>query len=145
LGRYLQVVASQVAIGAGLSVLAFTFPGPLLWIIGPRYAHLRGEVGWVAMTASVSYVCGGMWTMNSARKWIYWWGTGFYITVMLATQATAALRLDLSRTHDVIKFGFWTSIAVLLVHISTGLYGFRFGVAKHSLLAETAGGRRRES
>ena len=66
--RYLQVAASQVAVGAGLSTLAVWFPAPLLWIIGPRYAQLRGEVGWVAMTASVNYVCGGLWTMNSAAS-----------------------------------------------------------------------------
>lgn len=127
LKRYLQVIGAQLLAATVLIGFAARFPGILLWLIGPKYAHLRAEVPWIAATASIGYLCGGMWTMNSARRWIYWWGTAFYISLIMVTQIFCVKLLDLSSTHQVVIFGLATSLAVLVVHIANALYGFRYG------------------
>ena len=58
---------------------------------------------------------------------------------MIGTQIGAAMLLDLSRTHDVILFGVYTSIGLLTVHIANGLYGFRFGVSKRVAVEAASG------
>jgi hypothetical protein len=125
--RYARVLLSQTAIAGALTCVAFAVPETLLWILGPNYSGLSDEVGWVTLAACIGYVSAGMWTMHSARRWIYWWGTIGYISSVLIAQVLSALFLDLSRTHGVVLFGLITNVAVLLLHVATAVYGFRRG------------------
>jgi O-antigen/teichoic acid export membrane protein len=125
-GRYIIILFGSFLVAGCLSVIAFALPSPLLWLIGPRYANLGPEVGWVVLASSVSYVGGVMWTMHASRKWVFWWGTVLYITLLLAAQIGGAVWLDLSSTRGVVLFGVVTAFATLGVHIFTALYGFLF-------------------
>jgi hypothetical protein len=114
-------------ISIALCGIAFLFPDPLVWILGSKYQNLRVETGWIVAGACVNYVNGVMWTIHSARKWIYWWGTGLYIGLLLATQLICVSFMTLNTTLNVIYFSLITTVAVTLVHIANGVYGFIYG------------------
>lgn len=123
--RYLQILGVALGIAGVIAVLGFLFPRPLLWLLGHHYAGLEREVGWVVLTASLGYIGGVMWTMHAARKWVFWWGTGVYIATLLITQSLCIAYMDLSQTLSVVWFGLITSVVVIIVHVATGIYGFR--------------------
>lgn len=128
--RYLQIVGTATVISIAICVIAFLFPDPFLWILGPKYQNLRTEVSWLLAVSCLNYVGGVMWTIHSARKWIFWWGTIAYIGLLLTTQAICVSVMDLSTTLNVIYFSLITSAVVMLIHIATAAYGFVFGPPK---------------
>lgn len=133
--RYLQLVGTATIISIALCLAAFLFPDPLLWILGPKYQNLRVEVSWLVAASCLNYVGGVMWTMHSSRKWIYWWGTVAYISLLLVTQIICVSVMNLSTTLNVIYFSLITSSVVMLIHIATGAYGFIYGPPKSSEVA----------
>jgi O-antigen/teichoic acid export membrane protein len=128
--RYLQIIGTATVISIALCLAAFLFPDPLLWILGPKYQNLRTEVSWLVAVSCLNYVGGVMWTMHSSRKWIYWWGTVAYISLLLVTQIICVSVMNLSTTLNVIYFSLITSSVVMLIHIATGAYGFIYGPPK---------------
>lgn len=128
--RYLQIVGAATVVSISICVIGFVFPEPLLWILGSKYQNLRTEVSWLVAMSCLNYVGGVMWTIHSARKWIFWWGTIAYISILLVTQIVCMSVMDLSRTLNVIYFSLITSSVVMLIHVATGAYGFVFGPPK---------------
>lgn len=122
--RYLLVVGTAIIVGTGVALAAFLFPGPLLWILGGKYEHLDRELGWMMAASSLSYIGSVMWTIHAARKWVYWWGSFFYIGLLTAVQAVFIASVDLNTTLSVLYLGFATSLAVMVVHIATATAGF---------------------
>lgn len=124
LRRYLQILGAALGIAIVIAVVGFLFPQPLLWLLGRNYAGLEREIGWVVLTASISYIGGVMWTMHAARKWVFWWGTVVYIATLLITQCLCIAYMDLSQTLSVVWFGVISGSVLLLVHAATAIYGF---------------------
>ena len=122
--RYLQIAFAAVILSIGISALGFLFPKPLLWLLGKNYAHLQREVGWVVMSACITYVSGVLWTMHGARKWVWWWSSFAYIGLLLVSQTVCFFLLDLSQTLNVVYYGVIVSLTVLVVHLLTGIVGF---------------------
>jgi O-antigen/teichoic acid export membrane protein len=121
--RYAQILGAAVLLAVVIGAAGFAFPGPLLWLLGPKYVGLERETSWMVLTACISYVSGVMWTMHAARRWVFWWGTVAYIVALLVVQIACALTLDLSQTMPVIWFGTVTALAASGVHSATGIYG----------------------
>jgi hypothetical protein len=125
--RYFQILGGGVFLATIICIVGFVFPQPLLWLLGSKYQNLQLEVGWVLAGACLNYVSGIMWTMHSARKWVYWWGSFAYIVVILVTQLGCLTMMDLSTTIGVVYFSLFSTIAVLLVHIANSIFGFIYG------------------
>lgn len=122
--RYLQVVLGAALFASGLVVLTHWLPEPLLWLLGPKYAHLRNELFWTMLAASTSYLAGVIWTIHSARKWIFWWGGFVYIATLTVVQVLFVVFVPLNTTRNVLIFGVTTGLAVLLIHLPTAIVGF---------------------
>jgi O-antigen/teichoic acid export membrane protein len=121
--RYWQMFTLALVIGGCISAFAFKFPGLLIWLLGPKYYHLRSEVGLVVLGSCINYIAGVIWVMNSARKWIFWWYTSLYIGCVLLSQVACAVTLNLHTTHGVILFSVITGGTVVLAHLAGGIYG----------------------
>lgn len=72
--------------------------------------------GWVALV---------LWTMNTARRWVFGWQTTLYIVLTIVTQMICALVLDLSTTQGAVTFGERINLALLAAHAIGGWYGVR--------------------
>jgi O-antigen/teichoic acid export membrane protein len=124
LARYLQALAAAILVSAALCSLGWVWPDPLLWLLGGHYAHLGPELRLLLLSASLSYVGSVMWTMHSARKWIYWWGSGLFIGATLLVQGGIMATHDLSTTRAAMEFAVWSSLVPLAVHAITAVYAF---------------------
>jgi O-antigen/teichoic acid export membrane protein len=123
---YWLMVVGGVAVAAALWAVSIFLPGPLLWIVGKNYAHLHAEVPWAVAGWGVYYLVTLLWTMHSARKWVYWWHSGLQCAVLLAAQIGGVWLFDMSTTMGVLKFSLMAAAANLAVQAAAGVYGFCF-------------------
>lgn len=124
LRRYSQVLAGALVISGVLVGSALVFPDAYLWLLGHKYEHLRGELAWMMVSSCIGYLTGVLWTMHSARKWIFTWGVWTYIGSVVLTQIAGLVFMDLSTTRNVILFSVFSSLATLLVQVAWGISGF---------------------
>ena len=124
--RYMQVLAGAVGISLSLLATGFLVPDWLLWLLGKKYAHLRPELVWMLGAACIDYISGCMWTMHSARRWVFSWCVWAYIGVVLSVQILGVSFMNLSTTHSVLVFSLGTAAATNLVHWGWAIYGFCF-------------------
>lgn len=121
--KYLLIAGGASTLAILISGFAFMSPQSILWLLGPKYAHLQNEVGYIVSAACVSYLAGVLWVMNSARKWLFWWYTNMYIACVLLTQIVCMFSMHLGTTHSVVLLSLITAVVVLCTHIVGGLYG----------------------
>jgi O-antigen/teichoic acid export membrane protein len=127
---YLLTVPAIAVCAAAFAALAFLFPEIFLWILGPKYSHLRVEVGLVILASSIRYVSGFMWIIHSARRFVYWWNNLSNIVLTLAVQAVLIWKLDLSTVRSVLYLNIASALVALVVVIACGAYGFWYGPQK---------------
>jgi O-antigen/teichoic acid export membrane protein len=125
--RYFLILSVGIFISSIICTIGFAFPLPLLWLLGSKYQDLQLEVGWVVAGACLNYIGGIMWTMHSARKWIYWWVSFAYIGIMLLVQVICLAIMDLHTTIGVVHFSFISTAAAILISISNAIFGFIYG------------------
>jgi hypothetical protein len=120
-----------VGIASGIAMLAagaaFRWPGPLLWLIGPKYGHLEGPLRYVAAAACIAYVSTLLLVIHNNRQWVFWWSAWLEIGLVLAVQAGSFARLNLGTTLGASQMAFYTSIAILLVQVLVGWHSLTKG------------------
>lgn len=121
---YVFLVACSVALLAPLTLLAWLWPGPALWLLGSQYQGLEGDLVWVVASACVANLSGIMWQMNSSKAWIRV-QTYLYIPALLFTQVAMALCLDLRTFHNVLIFGLISSAAIIPLSVADAWLGLR--------------------
>jgi O-antigen/teichoic acid export membrane protein len=124
---YLQLILLACVFCVLVVLLAFAFPAPLLWLIGPKYSGLGHIIGWVVLTAGFNYIANLIWVMNRARKWIFWRGTILEIVAMLSVDICFVAFLGVRDTRHAILFTLASSIVSLCTHCYIGIYGFLKG------------------
>ena len=123
--RYFQILVLTILVATLISALAFRFPGLLLWLLGPNYQGLGKCIGWTVCGSCICYVGGVMWTMHSAKKWVFWRANALYIVATILTQIVALQFVEINTTGGIVFFGLWTAIAGMASHTSAAVLGFR--------------------
>ena len=80
-------------------------------------------VVWIVGIACVNYVAGVLFTINSARKWRFWWYACLEIPLILIAQIVAVLLVPVGTLKGAIAFSLMTNAGWLLTHLTVGLYG----------------------
>jgi O-antigen/teichoic acid export membrane protein len=122
--RYAFFLAGAIAVSVALLVTSAWLPQVLLWIIGPKYLHLRTELIWTIMASCLGYVCSVMWTMHLARKWTFAWGVRAYIIAVVLVEICGIAFMDLSTAVGVIRLSAYTALATFAVLIAWAIHGF---------------------
>ena len=123
--RYAQTIVIAIATASFIAVVAFLFPQPLLWVLGSKYQGLGEYIGWVVGIACLNYIAGVLFTINSARKWRFWWYACLEIPLLLIVQAAALTLTDIGTMKGAIAFSLVTNIGWLLTHLIVGIYGLK--------------------
>ncbi|WP_213805519.1 hypothetical protein [Granulicella sp. dw_53] len=123
--RYFFALFLVTSVAFVLSISAKLFPEMYLFVLGPKYHGLRLEVLYVVLSSSIGYVSGAMWSMNSARKWVFWWTGTIQVVVVFGTQLSCIFFLPLSTSAGVLAMGIWVNTAALLVQSVITFEGFR--------------------
>lgn len=124
LRSYLIISLIACAICIPICCLGFFDPKVLLLILGPRYASLQRETGWLVLSSCVGYLVGVLWIMTAARRWIYWTTTWTSIGLILSAQILFLCLFRIDSTLNAILFGLATNAAYLLSVIINSVYGF---------------------
>lgn len=115
----LRRFAQALGLASGLSALgllaAFALPGPLLWVIGPKY-HGLGPYLPIAMASAVAYLLSTtFYSLNSARAWVI--SPLVAIPLTLGTQVLAFSMLDISNVRGALIFGLLGNIPSLMMGV----------------------------
>ncbi len=124
LRSYLLIVITAAAICVPICCVGFLDPRLLLLLLGPKYASLTRETGWLVLNSCLGYLVGVLWTMTAARRWIYWTTTWATIALILAAQILFLLRFRIDSTMNAILFGLTTTSAYLAAMLFNAVYGF---------------------
>jgi O-antigen/teichoic acid export membrane protein len=127
LRTYLMLILVLCGLCLSVVPLAFAFPTPFVWLIGPKYSHLSPVVGWVVLTACFNYGANLIWVMNRSRKWIFWRGTILEIVAMLTMDVCFVVFIGVRTTQQAILFTLASSVSALCTHSYIGVYGFLKG------------------
>lgn len=113
LGSYLRSFLGVLAVCTLLTLLAWMFPGVLLWIVGPRYSHMTRELPLLFLVQSLGMVVTLTWYLASARGWI---NLSWIIPLAtLAFQGALLAFLDVRSVNGTLWFMLWSQIPTLIV------------------------------
>ena len=124
---YSRMIIVGIAFATIMTLSGVYLPGIYIAILGLKYEALRGLMGWVVMTACVSYVANLLWVMNRARRWLFWRGTMLEIGLTLLVDAGYVSFFGVRTTRNAILFSLASSLCALATHFYIGVYGFRRG------------------
>jgi O-antigen/teichoic acid export membrane protein len=121
--RYAVLIFGCLVVSSLALIAAALFSTQFLWLLGPKYSHLKPELILVMLSAVTNFVAGTMWGVNVSRAWIK--AAPLYIPVTLATQVLVLLVLDVSTVRGVLWFGFWSLVPSLFLNGFSAWTGFR--------------------
>jgi O-antigen/teichoic acid export membrane protein len=125
--NYLTALLITCALSATLVFCGARFPEFFLWVLGPKYQNLRFEVLLVIAGGAVACVTDVIWTINSARRFVYWINNVLNIVLILIVQILFIVKADLSTVRTVLWLTLATNIVTLLVNALSTVYGFLRG------------------
>lgn len=106
--RYWQIIGALSGVSALLLVFAMIFPEALLWILGPKYTHLKGELFLMIVGTIMGSVMGTMYHLNLTKGWIL--SPWLLIPIGVATEVALIFTLDLSQVHGVLLLSIYSTI-----------------------------------
>jgi len=121
--RYLQTAGGVLALGLLLLSAALLFPEAILWVLGPKYAHLRYELALMVLLAGVNQLCNTLWLMNAARAWI--WNVWINVPLTVGLQMALVPMMALSTSRAVLVFGILSLLPTFGVNVMLTVRGMR--------------------
>jgi O-antigen/teichoic acid export membrane protein len=132
LRKYLVLLLLGIVALVPVVALGFLRPGIFLWLLGPRYAGLGRDVGWLILASCMGYTAGLMWIMNRSRMWLYWSGTAIEIGLLLGLQVGYVVLVGVRTVHAAVMLMVVSSFSPLIAHAYVALVGFRKGARRTS-------------
>jgi O-antigen/teichoic acid export membrane protein len=121
--RYWQILGGFCVIAGVMLVFTATFPQVLLWVLGPKYAHLEQELFLMILSSVLLSIMGVMWQLNVTRGWII--SPWVLIPTAIATQVILIALLDLSKIRDVLLLNIFATIPAFFLNFWRTRRGIR--------------------
>lgn len=118
------IIVVSLVIAGSLYTSALIYPHLFLWVIGEKYFQLRKELQISILVGCIWYLAGIFWAINTAKKFIYWWGTFAYIVGLTALQIYFIKFYNLLSTANVLYSSLFSTFFVLTINILTTIYSF---------------------
>ena len=124
---YTITLAIAAAISLAVMQVSVSFPQALLWLLGPQYSSLRFETRLAVGAGAVSFFSSVLWSIHSARKFVYWWNVGLGIGLTIGVQILFIVKADMSTVRGVLMLALATNVGSLFINVLSGVYGFLKG------------------
>lgn len=129
--RFLQIIGAFLMFDLLVVAVAALFPGPILWVLGHKYATLRHELLLMMILTGFNSTAEAMWLLNAAKAWIeYSW---LHIPGTLVGQAVLLAILQVSTLRGALLFGIFSLIPAVLLNIWLATRGLRAIAANGAL------------
>lgn len=123
--KYLLIIAGATVIAAVITLIAFVFPEPFLWIMGDKYFHLDREIGLLVLNSAIIFLNVVMWDMNCSRKWLWNWIPIISISSNILVQILLIFKMDLDTTYNVLIYSLVLSVFNLSNKILVAVIGLK--------------------
>jgi O-antigen/teichoic acid export membrane protein len=110
-----------VTVGVGLAWLA---PGPLLWLLGAKYAQLESLVWLTMLAAGTAGLSGFLYLLNANKGWIP--PAAAVIPAEIATQVLLCFCFDLSSVEGVLWIAALSPLTPGLINLAVGMRKLNF-------------------
>lgn len=107
------VCGCYLAVTLGGLLLVAMLPGPVLWILGPQYAHLGAELPLAVLVPAAGGLTGLAWGLVMARGWGQ--SSAWVLPAGLSGQIAGLFLFDLTTVSGVLAFNAFILLPVLLV------------------------------
>jgi O-antigen/teichoic acid export membrane protein len=121
---YTITLSLTAAICLAVMQMTYLFPQILLWLLGPQYSNLRFEVQLAVGAGAVSFFSSVMWSIHTARRFVYWWNVALSIGLTLVVQILFIVKADMSTVRGVLWLTVATNVTSLFINVLSGAYGF---------------------
>ena len=121
--QYFAIVTGVAACCSAVIAAAALFPDQFLFVLGPKYFHLRHELLLMVTSTVIGVVTGALWFLNASKAWVT--GAWLYIPLTLATQIALIPYTDFSDVGQVLMFGLISGLPNLLLNMILSYRGFR--------------------
>ena len=113
---YLQIVGSAVVVALAVVAVVAVAPDPLLWILGPQYAHLPTELVLAVLSTAIGSLCSLAWSLNANRAWFppAW----IWIPIDLLSQLGLALLIGVATTRQVLTVSVFSGLILLAANVA---------------------------
>ena len=132
--KYISIISGAFVIATLLSIIAFAFPEPFLWIMGSKYNHLGREVGLLVLNSAIIFLNVVMWDMNCSRKWLWYWIPIVSISSNIIVQLLLIFKMDLNTTYNVLIYSLILSVFNLSNKVLVAFIGLKKTKNEISLL-----------
>lgn len=125
--HYFATLGISALCCSGITLFAAAIPGLFLWVLGPQYSNLKVEVVIMIGTCALNTLFGVLWTINNARRFVYWWATVSTISLSFVVQALFFAKADLSSIRTVLYLNMATTGVSVAIIFMAGMRGFTGG------------------
>ena len=123
--KYLKIISGATIIAMVMTLIAFVFPEPFLWIMGGKYAHLDREIGLLVLNSAIIFLNVVMWDMNCSRKWLWNWIPILSISSNILVQILLIFKMDLDTTYNVLIYSLILNVFNLSNKILVAFIGLK--------------------
>ncbi len=118
-----QIIGGYALLSGILMTLAVFLPGPFLWLLGKKYAHLDQELAYIVFSMIINLLAGTIYSLNATRAWM----KDAWLFIPITTTAYVLLFpfVDLSSVKGVALFGSLPIIPGLLPLLYRTYYSIR--------------------
>jgi O-antigen/teichoic acid export membrane protein len=124
LAHYMPVIAGALTISLALYFAAWVLPDLFLRVLGPNYSGSHGALLAMVSATAINYLNSVFWTLNAARKWVYWWMPVISIPGTLVVQAFGLWVFDVSTAVGVFQVMLVTAVFTLFTRCLVTVRGF---------------------
>ena len=115
---YILILASFAGLASVVVAAVWLAPAPLLWVLGPQYAHLPDELLLAAVGAALSSVSILAWMLSANRGWFL--PVWINAPVGLTTQVVFVLTIGVSTVRQALLMTICVELMFLIVNAAAG-------------------------
>lgn len=121
--RYWQIIGAYCGFGCLLIVAAAALPGPMLWLLGDKYAGLEAMLLLLVISSVVGTIQSMMWTLNGSRAWMMppW----VSIPTNILTQVLTVVLLDVTTLRGILLMGIFSNLSGVAINLWVTARGVR--------------------
>jgi len=124
--RNVVLALGGMSVLLGLIVIfAFSFPGLLTLLLGPRYHNLGYVAGWYILSQAILTLDGTLYTINLARKFVWWWSTIAQVGLIVVADIAVIAIVGVHSVLHLQYLAVGSAVASLVGAGGSLLYGLR--------------------
>ena len=122
-GLYLLILAGFAGLSSLLVAAVWLAPEPLLWVLGPQYAHLEYELLLAAAAAAIASVSILSWMLSANKGWFL--PVWINMPIGLTTQVVLMATIGVSTVRQVLLMTICSELIFLGTNVAAGLVFLR--------------------